>query len=162
MLMVYDRKKKDFTPIIRSDNHTIFFDWYTWANDEVLLLGARYIKREFGGPKYSSTRMYAYNIKEKEDVKLAIRPNFNRDERQPQFGDQVISFLPERKDTILVQGDYDIANTPAVYELNLNTSRKKKVQRARSQVTSWIADRQGNVRIAMKMDEDQFEYILYT
>jgi dipeptidyl aminopeptidase/acylaminoacyl peptidase len=161
VLMVYDRKKKDFTPIIRSDNHTIFFDWYTWANDEVLLLGARYIKREFGGPKYSSTRMYAYNIKEKENVRLAIKPNSSRDERQPQFGDQVISFLPERKDTILVQGDYDIANTPAVYELNLNTFRKKKVQRARSKVTSWIADRQGNVRIAMKMDEDQFEYILY-
>ncbi len=161
VLMVYNRKTKQTNAIIRSDNHTIFFDWYEWANDEVLLLGARYIQRQFGGPKYSSTRLYAYNINDKGKAKLAIKPNFNRDERQPQFGDQVISFLPNKKDKILIQGDFDVANAPGVYELNLETLRKKRVQRSRSNVIDWIADRQGNVRIALKMDEDEFEYLLY-
>jgi hypothetical protein len=48
-----------------------------------------------------------------------------------------------------------------VYELDLYTLRKKKVQRSFNKVTDWIIDRQGNVRIALKMDEDEFEYILY-
>ncbi|WP_462165640.1 alpha/beta hydrolase family protein [Pseudoalteromonas sp. GB43] len=48
-----------------------------------------------------------------------------------------------------------------MYELNLSTLRKKKIQRSRSKVIDWTADRQGNVRIALKMDEDEFEYILY-
>ncbi|WP_462169000.1 alpha/beta hydrolase family protein [Pseudoalteromonas lipolytica] len=161
VLMVYNRKTQEAVPIIRADNHTIFFDWYTWANDEVLLLGARYIQRQIGGPKYSSTRLYAYNINDKGKAKLAIKPNYGRDERQPQFADQVISFLPDKKDKILIQGDFEIANTPGVYELDLNTLRKKRVQRERSKVTDWIADRQGNVRIARKMDEDEFEYFLY-
>ncbi|GGE81278.1 peptidase S9 [Pseudoalteromonas gelatinilytica] len=161
VLMVYNRETKQADSIIRSDNHTIFFDWYEWANDEVLLLGARYIQRQLGGPKYSSTRMYAYNINDKGKAKLANKPNYNRDERQPQFGDQVISFLPNDKDKILVQGDFDVANAPGVYELDLNTLRKKKIQRSRNKVIAWTADRQGNVRIALKMDEDEFEYILY-
>jgi len=161
VLMVYNRKTKEADSIIRSDNHTIFFDWYEWANDEVLLLGARYIQRQFGGPKYTSTRLYAYKIGGDGKAKLAIKPNFNRDERQPQFGDQVISFLPDKKDKILVQGDFDVANAPGVYELDLSTLRKKKIQRSRSKVIDWTADRQGNVRIALKMDEDEFEYILY-
>ncbi|MEI5617656.1 hypothetical protein WB403_52085, partial [Streptomyces brasiliscabiei] len=76
--------------------------------------------------------------------------------RQPQFEDQLLSFLPHKKDTVLIQADYDVANMPAVYELDLNNQRKNKVQRARSSVVDWIADRQGNVRIAQKMDDDKF------
>ena len=46
VLMVYNTKDASFKPILKSDDHTIFFDWYNWANDDVLLLGARYIKRQ--------------------------------------------------------------------------------------------------------------------
>ncbi|TMO40242.1 S9 family peptidase [Pseudoalteromonas sp. S4389] len=161
VLTVYNRKTEEVNSLIRSDNHTIFFDWYEWANDEVLLIGARRIQRQFGGPKYSTTFMYAYNINDKGKVRPANEADFNRDKRQPQFGDQVISFLPSKKDKILVQGDFDFANAPGVYELDLYTLRKKKVQRSFNKVTDWIIDRQGNVRIALKMDEDEFEYILY-
>lgn len=48
-----------------------------------------------------------------------------------------------------------------MYELDLTTLRKKQIQRARADVTSWFADRQGKVRIAKKMDETQFTYELY-
>lgn len=160
VLMVYNTKDASFKSILKSDDHTIFFDWYNWANDDVLLLGARYIKRQRGGIKYASTRLYSYNIKNNESIKIATKPDYGRDERQPQFEDQLLSFLPHKKDTVLIQADYDVANMPAVYELDLNNQRKKKVQRARSSVVDWIADRQGNVRIAQKMDDDKFSYEL--
>jgi hypothetical protein len=35
VLTVYNRKTEEVNSLIRSDNHTIFFDWYEWANDEV-------------------------------------------------------------------------------------------------------------------------------
>ncbi|MBB1356326.1 S9 family peptidase, partial [Pseudoalteromonas sp. SR45-5] len=44
ILMVKNLETGVTTPIINSNNHTVFFDWYNWANDDVLLLGARYIK----------------------------------------------------------------------------------------------------------------------
>lgn len=113
------------------------------------------------GLRYASTLMYSYNLSDDKGIKLAFRANKTRDEKQPQFSDQIISFLPEQENKILVQGDFKIANTPAVYELDLTTLRKKQIQRARADVTSWFADRQGKVRIAKKMDETQFTYELY-
>ncbi|KPZ62484.1 S9 family peptidase [Pseudoalteromonas sp. P1-7a] len=161
VLMVQSLTTGKGKPIIKSDNHTVFFDWFSWANNNVLLLGARYIKYQFGGVKYTSTLMYSYNLSDDKGIKLAFRANKTRDEKQPQFSDQIISFLPEQENKILVQGDFKIANTPAVYELDLTTLRKKQIQRARADVTSWFADRQGKVRIAKKMDETQFTYELY-
>ncbi len=158
VLMIYNIESGSFKSILKSDNQTIFFDWYKWANDDVLLLGARYIERQRGGLKYASTRLLSYNIKNKESIKVATKPNYHRDERQPQFEDQLLSLLPEKKDTILIQADYHIPNMPAVYELDLNNQKKKKIQRARSNVINWTADRQGKVRIAKRMEEDQFEY----
>ena len=161
VLMVQSLTTGKGKPIIKSDNHTVFFDWFSWANNDVLLLGARYIKYQFGGVKYASTLMYSYNLSDDKGIKLAFRANNTRDEKQPQFSDRIISFLPEQENKILVQGDFKIANTPAVYELDLTTLRKKQIQRARADVTSWFADRQGKVRIAKKMDETQFTYELY-
>lgn len=158
VLMIYNIEKSSFKSILKSNNQTIFFDWYKWANDDVLLLGARYIERQRGGLKYASTRLLSYNIKSNESIKVATKPNFHHDERQPQFEDQLLSLLPQKNDTILIQADYDIPNMPAVYELDLNSQKKKKVQRARSNVINWVADRQGKVRIAKKMEEDKFDY----
>ncbi|MEN8635496.1 S9 family peptidase [Pseudoalteromonas distincta] len=158
ILMVKNLETGVTTPIINSNNHTVFFDWYNWANDDVLLLGARYIKYQFGGVKYTSTLMYAYNFKNDKGLKLAFKANTVRDEIQPQYSDRIVSFLPEKENKILVEGDFKIANTPAVYELDLTTLRKTQIQRPRSNVVTWLADRQGKVRIAKKMDDTQFTY----
>ena len=160
VLMVKNLKTGDTKAILNADNRTVFFDWYSWANDNVILLGARFIKYQFGGAKYTSTLLYSYNLTNKDGIKLAFRAVPSRDERQPQFADRIVSFLPEQEDKILVQGDFTVPNNPAVYELDLNTLRKSKVQRQRNNVTDWFADRQGNVRIAKKMDETQFTYEL--
>ncbi|ATG57515.1 MULTISPECIES: alpha/beta hydrolase family protein [Pseudoalteromonas] len=160
ILMVKNFKTGVITPILQSDNQTVFFDWYSWANDDVLLLGARHIKYQFGGAKYTSTLMYAYNLTNDKGIKLAMRGNAARGERQPQFADKIVSFLPKQKNKILVQGDFKIANTPAVYELDLTTLRRTQIQRPRNNVTAWFSDRQGNVRIAKIMDDTQFTYEL--
>ncbi|MBQ4833127.1 S9 family peptidase [Pseudoalteromonas sp. MMG010] len=160
-LMVNELETGKRVPVVKSNNHEVFLDWYSWANDDVLLIGARYIQYERGGLRYTKTSMLSYNIKTKEPVKAAFKAVELRNEKQPQFSDQVLSFFPEQKNKIIMQGDFKVPNTPGVYELDLTTLRKRKIQKAREDVIRWYVDRQGKVRIAKKMDGTTFSYELY-
>jgi dipeptidyl aminopeptidase/acylaminoacyl peptidase len=160
-LIVKDLATGKRVPIIKSNNHEVFLDWYSWANDDVILIGARYIQYERGGFRYTKTSMLSYNLKTKEPVKAALKAVDLRNEKQPQFSDQVLSFFPQEKNKIIVQGDFKIPNTPGVYELDLTTLRKRKIQKARRDVVFWFVDRQGKVRIAKKMDGTQLSYELF-
>jgi dipeptidyl aminopeptidase/acylaminoacyl peptidase len=64
-----------------------------------------------------------------------------------QFQDSIVSFLPDDPEHVLMELDLDVVNLPSVYKINVNSGRKSRITKGKMSVRSWMADRQGNLRL---------------
>ncbi|WP_249118530.1 S9 family peptidase [Pseudoalteromonas sp. NEC-BIFX-2020_015] len=94
-------------------------------------------------------------------MSLVVKPRFSRGERTAQFQDNIISFLPEKENKILMAIDYDNANYPSVYEVDVRTGNKRRVKKFKSYIKDWIADQQGQIRIGYGLNGTRIFYRLY-
>ncbi|MBL4894327.1 MAG: hypothetical protein JKY59_05570 [Emcibacter sp.] len=62
-----------------------------------------------------------------------------------QFQDNVVSFLPDDPDYILLALDGKEINYPDVYKVNVHTADRKRVVKTRSHVVDWMADEKGAI-----------------
>ncbi|KJZ03689.1 peptidase S9 [Pseudoalteromonas piscicida] len=159
VLTVHDLKTHKKNYILQTDNKTIALGWYDWASDDMLLFGANYTKVQ-RGVKYTTSRLFKFDLKNPTDELVQINRAY-RNEIPAQFQDDVISILPEQPNKILVQTDFDMANKPSVYILDIAKDRREKVVRARRKISSWIADQQGNVRMGYGFEGITAYYMLY-
>jgi dipeptidyl aminopeptidase/acylaminoacyl peptidase len=135
--------------VVKSDNEESKINWFTWANEKTLIVSIR-----FAGKRYrtdtTETRLVAIDIDGEEAVqRQLVRPKrgANSDNHVSQFQDNVVSFLPDDPEHILIALDLDVANMPNVYKLNINTGKKSRVIKGKMSVRDWMADRQGNLRL---------------
>lgn len=158
LLRVIDTTTNKDLPVIKSDNLNTILNWYEWGNNDVLLLGVSYTAKQ-RALKYTSTRLYKFDLaSKKQKPERLISRRRGRESIEPQFQDNVISFLPNDNEHILVAADFDTINRPTVYKVNINTEKRKRVLRSKDNVKDWIADRQGNVRIAFGFDDTTIFY----
>lgn len=122
VLSTYDFITKEKKFILQADNVEVLLNWYVWGNDDILLISAAYPTRQ-GMTKYTSTRLYKYDLTKGDEFKLLIKPKSAKKEIAGQFQDNVISFMPEQEDIILMAIDFDITNKPSVYEVNIRTKK---------------------------------------
>ena len=160
VLMTIDLATKKQSYILRADNVNVVLNWYAWANDDILLISAAYPTRS-GATKYTSTRSYKFDIKKGGDIEPLVKPREHKGEVFSQFQDNVISFLPEDDDHILMAVDFDYVNRPSVYKVNVRTKSRRRVKRNGSHVVDWHADQQGFARISYHRDETNIFYKLY-
>ena len=160
VLMTHNFKTGDKRFLLKADNIDVVLSWYAWANDEVLLVSASYPTRQ-GSTKYTSTRLHKYDLTETDGLELLVKSNVRTNEHFAQFQDNVISFLPEQPDKILMAIDYDLANKPSLYEVNVRTNKRKRIKKAKSYSIDWFADQQGHARISYGRDETKIFYKLY-
>ncbi|MFY8351363.1 alpha/beta hydrolase family protein [Pseudoalteromonas sp. SSM20] len=158
VLRVLDTSTSKDLPVIKSDNLNIILNWVEWANNDVLLLGVSYTSKQ-QTLKYTSTRLYKYDLNsKKQKPERLISPKRGRESIDPQFQDNVINFLPEDDDHILVAAAFDTHNCPSVYKVNVNNRKRKRIMRCKEDVKNWITDRQGNVRIGLAIDDTKISY----
>ncbi|MCW8833744.1 MAG: S9 family peptidase, partial [Colwellia sp.] len=160
VLMTFDFKTGEKRYLLKADNVEVILNWYAWANDDVLLVSAAYPTRQ-RTTKYISTRLHKYDLTTEDGLKLLIKPKTNKNERTAQFQDNVISFLPDQPDKILMAIDFEIANKPSLYEVNVRTNKRKRIKKAKTYTTDWYADRQGHARISYGRDETKIFYKLF-
>lgn len=162
-LNFYDLSTGKMTPILSSDNKKISIRWYRWASEDILLLSIS-DEQESGRNKYLDTRLYSIDLsKDKFELKLLVKPAFStrndiRNYWDPQFKDKVVDFLPDDPDHILMAIDFDIPHQPAVYKVNIHTTKHQRVLRSKLNVRHWITDRQNIVRIAAGRNYDNGEF----
>jgi dipeptidyl aminopeptidase/acylaminoacyl peptidase len=159
-LIVVDIKTGAQQHILQSDNLKITLNWYTWANNDVLLFSAGYSSRQ-GSVKYTETRLYKHDLTSDEGMSLVVKPRVSRKENLAQFQDNIISLLPNEPDSILMAIDYDKANSPSVYKINLKTKQRLRIKKYKSYITDWYSDQQGKIRVALGKDETRIFYRLY-
>ncbi|MBE0366678.1 alpha/beta hydrolase family protein [Pseudoalteromonas aurantia] len=160
MLNITDLKTQEVTPVLRSDNKEVTLNWYDWANDNTLIVAAGYTQRQ-RLVKYDSTQLFKFDIKGTKKLENLL-PIRNRNvNNSAQFQDNVISMLPDDPKHILVAVDFDTANRPTVFKVNVDTKRRKRILRPRRNISDWIADEQGRVRIGYKLIDTTISYVIY-
>lgn len=131
--------------LLQSDNKKVKINWYRWKTDKLVMVSARF-ESISSGVRYYQTRLYSVDVtKKKIDLKLMMR---NRAENPySQFQDSVIHWLPDDPEHILMEADLQVDNLPDVYRVNVKSGKAKRIERGKRSIRSWIADRQGNIRI---------------
>ena len=160
VLTVINLKTREQQYLLQADNIDVTLNWHTWASDDVILFSAGYTSKNYK-IKYTETRLYKYDLSLKNGIQLAVEPRLSRDELQTPFQDNIISFLPDQPNKILMSIAYDRLNLPSVYEVNLKTNKRKRIKRSKSKITAWYADQQGKIRIGGGLDKKNIFYRLY-
>lgn len=143
---------KTFFPT-KTDNKQFKFNWVTWANNDRLLMSLRFDSRMTNGVKYMQSRLIATDAKKPSKMITLVKPDDDADGWVSQFQDNVISFLPDDPDHILLSVDREMPLHQTVYKANVHTGKLKRVKKHSTSVRSWYADRAGNVRIGEYYDD---------
>ncbi|KID57353.1 hypothetical protein JF50_09035 [Pseudoalteromonas luteoviolacea] len=158
ILAVRDIATGKVTAITRTDNLNAKLNWFDWLNNDTLLFGISYTKRE-SVVRYTRTELLSVDLNNiSKGAKLVVRPK--RGQHNAQFKDRVISMLPDDPEHILLSIDLNQPNRPDVYKLNVKKRKLKRIVRYKAHVDGWIADRQGNVRLSYHSDETRIFYRL--
>lgn len=161
MLATFDLVKGEKHYLLRSDNERVKINWYKWVNNERVVVSARYETRR-GTTKVHDTRLLsikfdgeggAFNMVEWERIKRrAGNPN-----HIPQFQDEVIDWLPDDPDHVLIAIDAEVLGLPSVYKVNVNTGGVSRIMRGKKRIRDWLTDQQSNVRIGVSLNYDSGE-----
>ncbi len=146
--------------IVKTDNERFVLQWVRWVNDEHLVFSVYYPDRRYGIAT-GETRLLSASRKGG-DTRVMARPrSYDSDAMISQFQDRVVSFLPDDPEHILLAlADEKIA-TPGVYRINVESGSRKRVQRYKTPIRTWVSDRQGRVRAGYGYDEGTAEVSLW-
>jgi dipeptidyl aminopeptidase/acylaminoacyl peptidase len=144
---------KTFYPI-KTDNKQFKFNWVTWANDERLLISARFDDRLLNGFKYMQSRLLAKDAKKDSKILTLIKPEEGSG-WVSQFQDNVISFMDDDSDHVLVSVDREIPLFETVYKVNVNNGRMSRYKKPSNSMRSWYADRAGVIRVGKAYNEKE-------
>lgn len=134
------------------------FKWVEWLNDDRLAVSLRFGAKRFG-TKNTETRLFAQDWDKKNVINLVKtqRLGSGLDIRKwvSQFQDDVVSFLPDDPDHILLALDGKEMNYPDVYRVNIHDAKRKRVLKTRSNVMDWRADKDGIVRLGVSQHKSR-------
>lgn len=159
LLSTVDLQTGEQTYLLQSDNEKVKINWYRWVNDKTLAISARYESRE-RNVKYYQTRLYAMDYNDSgEKARLLIKPRGASQDRAnlSQFQDNVIDWLPNDPEHIMVAIDLDRALLPSVYRLNVYTTRLSRIEKGKRKIRDWLTDKQGNLRVGVTLDYEDGE-----
>lgn len=149
VLSTYDLTTGTQSYHVKSDNEKVKVNWFEWVNETKLMVSIRYADTR-SGTDTTETRLVVLDTEEKNpDLKPLIRPRNGsiRNQHISQFQDNIIDFLPDDPDHILIAIDLDVANMPSVYKVNVNTKKKKRIEKGKRQIRDWMTDQQHRLRL---------------
>lgn len=158
VLTTVDMTTGETNYIVQSDNETVSINWYKWANDNTLVVSSRHQSRH-RHTKYYETRMFAIDYNHKGgEFKPLIKPrrsaSSGSSSHVSQYQDNVIDWLPDEPDYIMVAVDVDRPLLPSVYKVNINSRRMSLVEKGKRQIRRWLTDQQGRLRVGVTLDYD--------
>jgi len=144
--------------LVQSDNEKIKLNWFRWANEQTIIVSVRYASKQ-RGVAFTETRLLAFDVQgdDTNQRNLIRHSGVSGPSHISQFQDNVVSFLPDDPDHILVAIDLDVANLPSVYKLNINNKRKTRIEKGKMEVRDWMADQQGNLRLGVALNYESGE-----
>jgi dipeptidyl aminopeptidase/acylaminoacyl peptidase len=153
---VFNMEERQATTVAYAEAGDFVVNWISWANNEYLLVSARFPAVRYGVP-VTETRLLSININTR-DIVSVFSPNYLRkQDHVPQFQDGVIDLLPDDDDNILVAVGFQSFQGLGVYEVNVTKNKVRKVKRERGGIIEWITDQQHRLRVAIWRDDTEYE-----
>lgn len=145
--------------LFESDNRTYSLRWFHWVNDERLIIGVAVTDAMYGlgGPfRWTQTRLLAVN-RDGSDLRTDLvvpSGDIRRLSREhiPQIQDRVIETTPGDRRSVLIALDLSSPTYPDVYKLDVYTGRRELIERSTHGIRTWMADRQGAVRLGIAIE----------
>jgi len=117
-------------------------NWFRWINNSRLVISLGVDRSEMG-TRVRLTRVLAMNW-DKSDPKQLLRNNLGS-----QFHDDVVSYLPDDPDHILMAVDKKRDHHSDVFKVNIYSGKMKRHVKSRAMVRHWMADGNGVVRYGL-------------
>jgi dipeptidyl aminopeptidase/acylaminoacyl peptidase len=153
LLFYIDLKSGEFKTLLQTDNLTNQIRWFKWANNETVLLAAKF-SRHMNTEKVDHTQLLAIDVgaEQIKQRRLINASTIYSRRHYSQHEDNVIDLLPDDPVHILIALDAENANLPSVFKLNINTAKANKVENHKLKIRQWMTDQQGFVRLGSALN----------
>ena len=142
---------------LHTDNQKFVILSLQWANDNILLISAKFPANRYGTPT-TETRLVKYDLTTKKTSSVLPRSVLDRLNWIPQHQGQIIDLMPDDPDNILLSldGMGENVGEDSVLKVNLTQGKSSYTQNAKKKIISWITDRQHKVRISIYNDDTEY------
>lgn len=137
---------------IKTNNKEYRFNWVEWAKNDRILASMRFDSVR-NGIVFTETRLFAMDAKKPSEPINLLKQALKGNNWISQYQDNVISYMPEDPRHILVSADLEFPGNQSVYKINVYNGQLARVKKYQASTYSWMADRNGNVRIAVGYDD---------
>ena len=121
--------------------------WFVWKNDDIMLISYRFSVRH-SSRQYAYTRLMTYNVVT-DKLEQLIRSKEIRTwgkERLGNVGDNIVDFLEDDPDHILLQLDDDYDAKASIFKINVRNKIRKHFHREDRGISNWRVDENHIVR----------------
>lgn len=128
-------------------------EWITWANDDIIL-ASFWQSQKYGGKPITTGHIYKIDVNNQKG-RILVEPNnaksvgsnmgTNRFFRQ--FNNQVIDFLRNDPDHILMSFSDEKVLEPDVMKVNVRNGMYSRIRRGSETIGQWTSDLRGEVRV---------------
>jgi dipeptidyl aminopeptidase/acylaminoacyl peptidase len=154
MVIVTKFGSVEMTPVVRLKKAQNRIESISWLNNERVLVRTSYNKLVYNR-RIKLWRNYAVNLDGSKLVELQLPAMMRDDLSELRSSLQILTFLPEDNDHILVQTTTNVDKTPAVFKFNIYDNSVEKVVSATEEIDQWVATRNGEVNIGFKYENDK-------
>lgn len=142
---------------LHTDNQKFVILSLQWANDNILLISAKFPANRYGTPT-TETRLVKYDLTTKKTSSVIPRSVLDRLNWIPQHQGQIIDLMADDPDNILLSldGMGENVGEDSVLKVNLAQGKSSYTQNAKKKIISWITDRQHKVRISIYNDDTEY------
>ncbi|MDH0450563.1 S9 family peptidase [Shewanella sp. GD04112] len=146
---------KDYA--IHTDNQKFVLLSLQWANDNTLLISAKFPANRYGTPT-TETRLVKYDLTTRKTTSVLARSVIDRLSWIPQHQGQIIDMMPDDPDNILLSldGMGEEVGEDSVMRVNLSQGKSAFIQNSKRKIIGWITDRQHKVRISIYNDDTEY------
>ena len=153
-IFVRDLKNNNLTPVVNSDNKFMKLRSFKWFDEDIILAKVWFSEKmyrtmldNFGLLRINADGSGFESMFQKKHFKKLYRP--------PLYQDQIIDWLEDDPDHILVNIRTTIDRYPDVVKVNVHKRELSLAKRAKTYVNSWKTDRFGRVRIGRAYNPDK-------
>ncbi len=148
-------------PIAAITDPNIRLAWLAWANNERLLLSGTTRSSDGRGVRGRRTQLFAVDANKDDFRWLARRwPVHGQGAWRVQFEDQILSYLPDQPDHVLIAYRDPIEDYPAVKRLNIKSGALRSFAPMKRPVVQWHVDADGRLRAGEARDRNGYHAVL--
>ncbi|MCF6293827.1 MAG: hypothetical protein L3J04_10580, partial [Robiginitomaculum sp.] len=138
-------------------------NWVHWANNDQILLSTRQTEKIASSSTIINTGYLYVMNKDLGDIEIVLMPQLGDGGGAAgrlassgglrQFNNVVVDFLPNDPEHILMSYGQEDELAPGVHKVNINTLKKRRIERGSVNFQYWTTDLNGNVRVAQGRNE---------